>query len=149
MDTFSEEWFSVSIISRLGLKSNWCWAGAKGPPLWSGGTDQPLLMLPPSLQLYFLVLKPAFLWDSDLSWGFQLLRKVEKTCLLSRPSPLLCVIVHIGGESLPYYFCLFLAAPGLHCFVQTFPGCSEQQLLFIPVRRFLLARASLVVEHRF
>ena len=127
--------------------------GPRGPHCGVGrggrGTDQPLLMLPPSLQLYFLVLKPAFLWDSDLSWGFQLLGKVEKTCLLSRPSPLLCVIVHIGGESLPYYFCLFLAAPGLHCFVQTFPSCSEQQLLFIPVRRFLLERASLAVEHRF
>ena len=42
---------------------------------------------------------------------------------------------------------LFLAALGLRCCVRSFSSCSEQGLLFIVVRRFLIAVASLVAEH--
>ena len=43
---------------------------------------------------------------------------------------------------------LFLAAFGLHCCTQAFCSGGEQGLLFIVVRRLLIAMASLVVEHR-
>ena len=41
----------------------------------------------------------------------------------------------------------FLAALGLHCCVWAFSSCGEWGLLFVVVRGFLLAVASLVVEH--
>ena len=44
-------------------------------------------------------------------------------------------------------FCLFLAALGLHCCTQAFSSCGERGLLFVVVRRFLTAVASLVAEH--
>ena len=42
---------------------------------------------------------------------------------------------------------LFLAALGLHCCVRAFSSCREQGLLFVAVRGFLIAVASLVAEH--
>ena len=45
------------------------------------------------------------------------------------------------------YLFLFLAVLGLHCCTQAFSSCSEGGLLFIAVRRFLIAVASLVAEH--
>ena len=42
---------------------------------------------------------------------------------------------------------LFLAALGLSCCVQAFSSCSERGLLFVVVRRLLVAGASLVAEH--
>ena len=42
---------------------------------------------------------------------------------------------------------LFLAVLGLHCCVQPFSSCGEWGLLFIAVRRLLIAVASLVAEH--
>ena len=49
---------------------------------------------------------------------------------------------------------LFMAALGLHCCTQAFSSCGEQGLLFVAVRRLLVAVhrlfivvASLVVEH--
>ena len=43
-----------------------------------------------------------------------------------------------------YLISLFiLAALGLHCCVQAFSSCSEQGLLFVAVRRLLIAVASL------
>ena len=42
---------------------------------------------------------------------------------------------------------LFLAAMGLHCCAQVLSSCSERGLLFLAVRRLLIAVASLVVEH--
>ena len=45
-------------------------------------------------------------------------------------------------------FILFLDALGLCCCVQAFSSCGEQELLFVAVRRLLIAVASLVVEHR-
>ena len=42
---------------------------------------------------------------------------------------------------------LFLAALGLRCCVQAFPICGKQGLLFVAVRRLLIAVASLVAEH--
>ena len=41
---------------------------------------------------------------------------------------------------------LFLVALGLPCCAQAFSSCGEQGLLFIVVRGFLIAVASLVVE---
>ena len=42
----------------------------------------------------------------------------------------------------------FLAALGVHCCAWAFSSCGEQGLLFVTVRRLLIAVASLVVEHR-
>ena len=42
----------------------------------------------------------------------------------------------------------FLAVPGFCCCVRAFSSYSEWGLLFIDVRRLLIAVASLVVEHR-
>ena len=42
---------------------------------------------------------------------------------------------------------LFLAALGLRCCVRAFSSCGERGLLFVAVRRLLIAVASLVVEH--
>ena len=39
------------------------------------------------------------------------------------------------------------AALGLRCCVQDFSSCGEQGLLFVAVRGFLIAVASLVAEH--
>ena len=47
-----------------------------------------------------------------------------------------------------YFIYLFLAALGLHCCARAFSSCGEQGLLFIAVRRLLVAVASLVAEHR-
>ena len=43
---------------------------------------------------------------------------------------------------------LFLAVLGLHSCTQAFSSCSERGLLFVAVRRLLIAVASLVAEHR-
>ena len=42
---------------------------------------------------------------------------------------------------------LFLAVLGLRCCAQAFSSCSERGLLFVVVRRLLIAVACLVVEH--
>ena len=47
-----------------------------------------------------------------------------------------------------YYFFFFVAALGLRCCAQAFSGCGERGLLFVAVRRLLIAVASLVAEHR-
>ena len=41
----------------------------------------------------------------------------------------------------------FLAVLGLHCCMWAFSSCSEQGVLFVAVRRLLIAVASLVAEH--
>ena len=40
-----------------------------------------------------------------------------------------------------------MAALGLHCCTRAFCSCSERGLLFVAVRRLLIAVASLVAEH--
>ena len=42
---------------------------------------------------------------------------------------------------------LFLAALSLRCCTQAFSSCGERGLLFVVVRRLLIAVASLVAEH--
>ena len=42
---------------------------------------------------------------------------------------------------------LFLAALCLHCCAWAFSSCGERGLLFVAVRRLLIAVASLVAEH--
>ena len=42
---------------------------------------------------------------------------------------------------------LFLAALGLRCCARAFSSCGERGLLFVAVRRLLIAVASLVAEH--
>ena len=42
---------------------------------------------------------------------------------------------------------LFLAALGLCCCMQAFSSCGKRGLLFVAVRRLLIAVASFVVEH--
>ena len=48
------------------------------------------------------------------------------------------------------FFCffVFLSALGLHCCARAFSSCGKLGLLFIAVRRLLIAVASLVAEHR-
>ena len=46
-----------------------------------------------------------------------------------------------------YFIYLFLVALGLRCCVWAFSSCGEWGLLFIAVRRLLIAVASLVAEH--
>ena len=43
---------------------------------------------------------------------------------------------------------LFLAALGLRCCAWASSSCGEQGLLFVAVRRLLIAVASVVAEHR-
>ena len=45
------------------------------------------------------------------------------------------------------FICLFLAVLGLRCCTRAFSSCGEQGLLFVAVRRLLIAVASLVAEH--
>ena len=47
----------------------------------------------------------------------------------------------------PLIYFLFLAALGLRCCAQAFSSCCERGLLFVVVRRLLIAVASLVEEH--
>ena len=47
-------------------------------------------------------------------------------------------VVFLGGG---------VAAFGLRCCVQAFSSCSKRGLLFVAVRRLLIAAASLVAEH--
>ena len=42
----------------------------------------------------------------------------------------------------------FFSVLGLRCCMRAFSSCSEQGLLFVAVRGFLIAVASLVVGHR-
>ena len=51
-------------------------------------------------------------------------------------------------ESFFFFFNVFLTAWGLRCCAQAFPSYSDQGLLFVAVRRLLIAVASLVSEHR-
>ena len=46
-----------------------------------------------------------------------------------------------------YLIYLFLAASGLRCCTRAFSSCGEWGLLFLVVRRLLVAVASLVAEH--
>ena len=46
-----------------------------------------------------------------------------------------------------FFIYLFLAALGLSCCMRPFSSCGELGLLFIAVRGFLIAVASLVAEH--
>ena len=49
--------------------------------------------------------------------------------------------------TLIYFIYLFLPALGLRCCARAFSSCGERGLLFVAVRRLLIAVASLVVEH--
>ena len=40
-----------------------------------------------------------------------------------------------------------MAVLGLRCCARAFSSCGERRLLFVAVRRFVIAVASLVVEH--
>ena len=55
--------------------------------------------------------------------------------------------VDFSFNKIIYFIYLFLAALGLRCCARAFSSCREQGLLFIAVRRLLIAVASLVVEH--
>ena len=47
-----------------------------------------------------------------------------------------------------YFIYLLLATLGLCCCARAFSSCGERGLLFVAVRRLLIAMASLVAEHR-
>ena len=46
-----------------------------------------------------------------------------------------------------YFIYLFFAVLGLRHCARAFSSCSERELLFVAVRRLLIAVASLVAEH--
>ena len=52
-----------------------------------------------------------------------------------------------GKPALPSLFFFFLAVLGLRCCSQAFSSCGERGLLFVAVRGYLIAVASLVAEH--
>ena len=52
-----------------------------------------------------------------------------------------------GARQPSFIFYLSLAALGLRCCLRAFSSCGERGLLFIAVRRLLIAVASLVAEH--
>ena len=59
-----------------------------------------------------------------------------------------------GGGAVLFFFLIyllilfiFLAALGLRCCARAFSSCGEHGLLFVVVRRLLIALASLVAEH--
>ena len=56
------------------------------------------------------------------------------------------LLLSIFLKNLFIYF-LFLAVLGLCCCVRAFSSCGEWGLLFVMVRRLLIAVASLVMEH--
>ena len=58
------------------------------------------------------------------------------------------VVILIFLKFIYFIYLLFLAALGLRCCVWAFSSCSERGLLFVVVRRLLIAVASLVAEHR-
>ena len=60
------------------------------------------------------------------------------------------LLIYFIYSSLYVFFLLiylFWAALGLHCCVWAFSSCGEWGLLFVAVRRLLIAVASLVAEH--
>ena len=54
--------------------------------------------------------------------------------------------VFLFNKFIYLFIYLLLAALGLCCCVRAFSSCGEQGLLFVAVRRLLIAVASLVVE---
>ena len=56
--------------------------------------------------------------------------------------------IELKGHVILYVIYLFLAALGLRCYTRAFSSCGERGLLFVAVRGFLIAVASLVAEHR-
>ena len=52
------------------------------------------------------------------------------------------------SEIILLFIYLFLAALGLCCCAWAFSSCSERGLLFVAVRRLLIAVAFLVAEHK-
>ena len=55
-------------------------------------------------------------------------------------------LTYFAAASFFFLISLFLAALGLHCYVQAFSSCSERGLLFVAMRGLLIAVASLVEE---
>ena len=66
---------------------------------------------------------------------------------------MLCVFYHNFFKNIFSHFILslfiylFMAALGLRCCARASSSCGKRGLLFVAVRRLLLAVASLVVEH--
>ena len=58
------------------------------------------------------------------------------------------IFIYLFFINLFILFYLFLAVLGLRCCARAFSSCGEWGLLFIAVRRLLIAVASLAAEHR-
>ena len=56
------------------------------------------------------------------------------------------IVIFFSSFFFDKFIYLFLAVLGLHCCTRAFSSC-EQGLLFVAVRRLLIAVASLVAEH--
>ena len=74
------------------------------------------------------------------------LRKLITTW--SFPSRSLGVWTRFPFFKIYLFIYLFLAALGLRCCARAFSSCSKRGLLFVAVRKFLIAVASLVAGHR-
>ena len=57
-------------------------------------------------------------------------------------------IIYLFFKGQVFYLFIYLAALGLRCCAQAFSSCVERGLLFLAVRRLLIAVASLFAEHR-
>ena len=72
--------------------------------------------------------------------------KAQAFLSLRNPQGCNNLLLHLFIHSFIYLY-LFLAALGLCCCARAFSSCGERGLLFVAVRRLLIAVASLVAEH--
>ena len=68
------------------------------------------------------------------SWFFENMKKVGKP-------PAICFKIYL------FIYLIYLAAFCLRCCARAFCSCGEWRLLFVAVRRLLIAVASPIVEH--
>ena len=93
------------------------------------------------MALFFLLL------ISSMSWVFVSLSPKPNSVFV------FCFLIDFKLSSFIYFLkliyliYLFLAALGLRCCARVFSSCGERGLLFVAVRRLLIAVASLVAEH--
>ena len=83
----------------------------------------------PALAGGFLTIAPP---GKSWNWGFLFFFFLRNAFI--------CFIIYL-------FIYLFLAVLGLHFCARAFSSCGERGLLFIAVRRLLIAVASLVAEH--
>ena len=74
--------------------------------------------------------------------GLEKFRDITQVCLIPRPMFFFFCFLFFNK-----FIYLFLAVLGLCCYARAFSSCGERGLLFVALRRLLIAVASLAVEH--